>query len=385
MSNNFPTIGQYNLNVLEKGSASFNTLNRINLLPSRNVPFKYYLFGSGAFAVVFKGSIDNKLCAIRCFLSTQDDTISRYKIICSHLKNINASWKTECVLIENEININNKSFPVLKMDWVNGLLINEFVTQNLSNNNVLRTLQIKLVELSESLELNKIGHGDLQSGNIIIIGTPFNFQIKLIDFDGMYVPELANKNSIEKGRSEFQHPKRTAKDFNAEMDRFSFWVMNTALEALQYDKTLWKEVMQGGFNNLDNFLFTIQDFLKPIQSTLFNRLIKINSPSLNFYVSTLKAVCNGTNLDIPKPSLYFENSKHLSVAQNLKTYNTPKFQITTNCISAFVLSSSFTKLGSTPLELDKNTYEGKVILVSNGKETKRIMLYANLSLVEVKF
>lgn len=394
---NYPSIGEYNQVIQKRGGSSFRTLSGINLIPSRTTPIKVYLFGSGAFAAVFKGSINGSTYAIRCFLSAENETIERYIRICNYVSQLNSTWKTECEFIDNEITVNGRNYPVLKMEWINGVLINEFVSQNLSNNNVLSELQNKLVSISEDLEKNKVGHGDLQCGNIVISGYSSNFQVKLIDYDGMYVPELSFKKSIEKGRSEFQHPKRTLNNFNPEMDRFSFWVMLTALEALKIDKTLWREVMQGGFNTLDNFLFTIQDFLNPNQSALFNRLYKLNSSSLNFYLETLKWLCNSEYSVIPPPALYgnsskssksipSEHQKYTPNGQSIdRAVSTNKYKIITTNGTASVLTSTFQRLGSTPLELDKQTYEGKLILVSNGKETKRITLNSHQNLIEIEF
>jgi len=216
----------------------------------------------------------------------------------------------------------------------------------------------------------------------------------------MFVPDLAYKKSIEKGRSEFQHPKRTLNNFSPEMDRFSFLVMITALEALKLDKTLWREVMQGGFNTLDNFLFTIQDFLNPNQSNLFNRLYNLNSSALNYYLDKLKYFCNSEYSAITKPVLSDQKSsptsyiptEHQKYVPNISTNQTidnnvssNKYKITTNNGSASVLTSTFQRLGSTPLELDKQTYEGKLILISNGKETKRITLNSHQNLIEIIF
>jgi hypothetical protein len=400
MAKNYPTIGEYNQIIQKKGGNAFRSLYGINLIPSRTSPIKVYLFGSGAFAAVFKGCLNGTNYAIRCFLTAEDETINRYKTICDYLYDIQASWKTECEFIENEISINGNSYPILKMEWLNGLLINQFVSNHLSDNNVLSELQKKLVSISNDLENHKIGHGDLQCGNIIITGTSSDFQVKLIDYDGMYVPALANKKSIEKGRSEFQHPKRTMYNFSPEIDRFSFWVMITALEALKVDKTLWREVMQGGFNTLDNFLFTIQDFLNPNQSNLFNRLYNLNSTSLNSYLDKLKWFCNSEYSVVTKPVLSGQSSssasyiptdhqKYVPNSSNSqtvdKTVSSNKYKIITNNDSASVLTSTFQKLGITPLELDKDTYEGKLILISNGKETKRITLNSHQNLIEVKF
>ena len=400
MAKNYPTIGEYNQVIQQKGGNAFCSLRGINLIPSRTVPIKVYLFGSGAFAAVFKGSINGSTYAIRCFLTAEDETINRYKTICNYLKNIQASWKTDCKFLENEIYVNDNSYPILKMEWLSGLLINQFVSNHISDNNVLSELQKQLVAISNDLEKHKIGHGDLQCGNIIVTGSSSNFKIKLIDYDGMFVPDLAYKRAVEKGRTEFQHPKRTMNNFSPEMDRFSFWVMITALEALKIDKTLWREVMQGGFNTLDNFLFTIQDFLNPNQSALFNKLYQLNSSSLNFYLDKLKSFCNNdySSITIPILSGQFSNSqndiptahqKYVPTSSNNqivdKTVSSNKYKIISNDNTALVLTTMFQKLGNTPLELDRVTYEGKTIIISNGKETKRITLNSHQNLIEIKF
>jgi len=206
--------------------------------------------------------------------------------------------------------------------------------------------------------------------------------------------------TIEKGRSEFQHPKRTMNNFNHEMNRFSFWVIITALEALKVDKTLWREVMQGGFNTLDNLLFTIQDFLNPNQSNLFKRLYNLKSASLNYYLKKLRWFCNSEYSAITKPVLTsqsssmtsyipYEHLKYVPKSSNSptidETVSNNKYKIITNNASATVLTSTFQKLGTTPLELDKDTYDGKLILISNGKETKRITLNSHQNLIEIKF
>lgn len=398
MAKNYPTIGEYNQLLQKNGGSAFRILNGINLTPSRTSPIKVYLFGSGAFAAVFKGSINGSNYAIRCFLTADDETINRYKIICDYLKSVRSDWKTDCEFLDNEIKYNGNLYPVLKMEWLNGVLINQFVSNNISDNHVLNELQKKLVAISDNLEKNKIGHGDLQCGNIIISGTSTNFQIKLIDYDGMYVPYLENKKAIEKGRSEFQHPKRTYNNFNPEMDRFSFWVFITAIEALKIDKTLWIEVMQGGFNTLDNFLFTVQDFLNPNQSALFNRLYSLNSSVLNFYLDKLKSFCFGDYQSITKPELFGQSStynnnfsrdnkifKPTNFEAVDKIVGNNKYKIISNISSASVLTSTFQKLGFTPLEIEKSQFEGKLILVSNGKDTKRIILNSHQNLIEVNF
>ncbi len=230
---NYPTIGEYNQAIKAKGGNAFSSLGGITILPSRTLPIAVYLFGSGAYAAVFKGNYYGQTLALRCFLSAENETIKRAKIICDYLRNLNEPWLVKSEFLENEICVNRSYFPVMKMDWIDGKLINQFVTAYLDDNRVLSELQRKLIHISQSLEENRIGHGDIQCGNIIIKGDSQNFEVKLIDYDGMYVPQLLGKDSIEKGRSEFQRPGRTLSHFDHEMDRFSFWVIITALEALR--------------------------------------------------------------------------------------------------------------------------------------------------------
>lgn len=389
MTNSYPSVGEYNLTLQKKGGKAFNTLNDIKLIPSFSKPILVYLFGSGAYAAVFKGTLNEKEYAIRCFLSADDETILRYQSICDYLKTINSTWKTNCEFINNEIVINENEYPIIKMDWLRGILINQFVTINLNDNSVLTELQNKIIEISNDLEKKMIGHGDIQCGNILITGYSTNFQIKLIDYDGMYVPDLIGEIAIEKGRSEFQHPKKTLYDFGPKMDRFSFWVIITAIEALKIDKSLWLEVMQGGFNNLDNFLFTVQDFLNPKQSKLFNYLYKLNSNRLNFYLNKLVFFCNSDYSEITKPIICpvkILNSDNTPNNSDLKStskntfveifVDSDNFIITSNTDTVSILTASFQKLGFTPLKLDKNIYDGKTIIISNSILSKQLNLNA---------
>ncbi len=394
----FPTIGEYNQTIQNRGEDAFQTLSNLSFVAATSHPIKIFLFGAGAYAVVFKANQNGKYFAIRCFLTAEQETINRYKTICDYLKTINATWIADCQFLENEIRVNGNIFPVLKMEWVEGVLINQFVSANLTNANTLSLIQKQLVEVSESLEQNKVGHGDLQCGNIIIQGTSNIFKIKLIDYDGMFVPTITSKKSIEKGRSEFQHPNRSPYYFSSDVDRFSFWVMLTALEALKFDTSLWKEIMQGGFNTLDNFLFTINDFRNTSESKLFNRLQQINSTSLNFYSEKLKWFCNHDASQIDKPTLFTQNSNSFntkaedSLPKSTSNNTSPEFSltkkiiITSNKSESFVLNStSFKVIGKTPLEIDLEDCVGKKLLISSGGEVQQITVTESDSIFEILF
>jgi hypothetical protein len=379
----FPTVGEYSRLIQKEPESSFKTLKGIRFIPSRLKPITVYLFGSGAYAAVFKAIVNGKTCAIRCFLNFDVSALHRQKLISKRINEVKLNYFASYSFLENEFKFKNNYLPIVCMEWLEGDLINVFVGKNLNNNSVLTALQLKLISLNNTLESHFLAHGDLQCGNILIVGSSESFSIKLIDYDGMFVKDESLKMAIEVGRSEFQHPKRNYAHYNYTIDRFSIWVLITALEAIKYDKALWKEVMQGGFNTLDNFLFTGSDFQNPIQSKLFSKLYSLNVASLNFYINNLIKFCT-TNLDLVlKPELFSGSSNltsstvadviNVRQSSNTVLVNTG-FLIKSNVPNVKVLSSTFKNLGDAPLILNLADYSGKSVIVSNGNQTVRITL-----------
>lgn len=396
----FPTLSQYNRVIQQQGSGDFRTLNNIFFIPARTSPIKIYNFGSGSFAVVFKALENNKEIAIRCFIGSDNDYVERYRKIDNYLRNIDESWKVNIQFLDNEIKVDGKYYPVLKMDWVDGVLLNKYIDNNLYNNDVLSKLQKQFVKISTNLEDNKIAHGDIQCGNIIvkeINGKPI---IKLIDYDGLYIPFLSGEEQKERGRSEFQHPNRSYFGFNEKIDRFSFWVILCALEALKFDKSLWKETMQGGFNTLDNMLFVGSDFSNPTYSKLFQRISNLNQPSLNFYIAKLQVSLNTSNTE---KLHYFDQKKSLNETDDndshdfndtdnsitsIKESNTNQFarlKITSSPSGASIRNKDFEKIGITPLTVNKYKYINQEIKIISGTKSKSRTIDESSSDIHINF
>ncbi len=388
----FPTLSEYNKTIQVQGANAFRTLNNIFFIPARTVPIKIYSFGSGSFAVVFKALENGKEIAIRCFIGTDIDYVERYRKIDSYLKTINENWKTNIQFLENEIEINGKLYPVVKMDWVEGTLFEKYININLYNNDILSKLQKQLVKTSISLEKNIISHGDIQEGNIIVQEINSKPKIKLIDYDGMYIPDFQQKKQIERGRSEYQHPNRSSFTFDEKIDRFSFWVILCALEALKFDKTLWKEIMQGGFNTLSNMLFSASDFSNPNQSKLFNRLESLNQPSLNFYLEQIKISLINSTVGQVKLFGQIENiDEELQIIENEKPSNIQssnqieQVNITSFPTGASVRNKNFENIGRTPVKIDKSKYLNEEIKIIFGTKSKSIIVDEFSNEIEIDF
>jgi hypothetical protein len=380
----FPSIGEYNQTIISKNGKCLRELSDAIFVPVRISPIKVYAFGAGANAVVFKANYNNRTHGFRCFLNNDSDRVNRAKSISKYLENVYASWKIDYRFLENEINVNGKSYPLIQMTWSSGIDLNTWIGNNLNETEKLNQLQKKLVELSKSLEENNIGHGDIQCGNLLIEETGSILSLKLIDYDGMYIPSLSHLNAIENGRAEFQHPSRNLTHFRPTIDRFSFLVIITAIELLKNDKSLWKSPLQSGFNSLDNLLFSAKDFKNPNSSELFRRARNINSDAVNFYINQLTSAINTDISGINEPILF----KKGSVQETIITVSdivAPGLIRIESDIPAVVLNG-FKPLGQTPIELHKIAFIGKELNVSNGRGSiKKIVIRSSDSIVKVEF
>jgi hypothetical protein len=229
---------------------------------------------TGAFASVYKLACPNqRTFAVRCFLREFGDAQDRYAAISAHLAQVQLPYMVHFTYLADGIRVNRRWYPVLKMEWVDGIPLHTYIAANLQNPVALLTLAEQWVKMAQSLREAGIGHGDLQHGNVLVV----NGQLRLIDYDGMYVPALAGRSSHEIGHRNYQHPERTEHEFGPEIDHFSTWVVYTSLVALSVEPGLWK-THQGGDESL---LFRREDFDQPAASRLLNSLRSAADPRLS--------------------------------------------------------------------------------------------------------
>ena len=416
----FPSIINYE-KAISLGEKSFANLTNIQFTPSSKIgKVTIYTFGAGQFAVVFKAKMSEKNYALRCFQKATKKSLEKYKIVSSYLKKKNLDYFSEFKYYENEIKVEGKYYPVILMEWIDGESIHSYIGKNIKNKKNLSKIQDLLCQLSKDLEKNKIGHGDLQSGNISIINDNGEIKIKLLDYDGIYVPGLSQLESNELGKPDFQHPKRKKEFFNEKIDRFSIWVLLTAIEAIKYDETLWDRISDGGYNDLSNFCFLSEDFRNPNNSKLFDKLINSNHESVEKYAKKLKQFCLEEDVSkILKPKILGTSEKSkkdlveskniildsklkevISTIKDKKNNNeaaveSKETKKITNIKKGYVLINSepegaailnlkLNKLGTTPSQIDLNE---KKVIVSYGKQTRQVNLKkdAKNSEINIKF
>lgn len=218
---------------------------------------------SGGFTTTYRLSNGQASWAVRCFTRDISDLQRRYQSIGTFQSTNNCDFLVEAKFVQNGIKVNGQFHPIIKMKWLDGEPLSNYLAKNYNQKSKIESIIKEFVQLIKKLEDYGIAHGDLQHGNIIVK----NEKLYLIDYDGMYFPDLSGLKVNELGHPNFQHPKRTANEYNKTIDRFSAIVILTALKALIVAPSLWNK-----YDNGDNILFRGQDFSDPSNSKLLQEL-----------------------------------------------------------------------------------------------------------------
>jgi hypothetical protein len=236
--------------------------------------------------------------AVKCFTREVRGRGERYHAISTHLRQAKLPFMVDFEYLEEGILVRGSWYPVVKMRWVEGLTLNDFLKGHVDRPQVLERLAYLWVKLARELRRAGIAHADLQHGNVLLVpgGKSGVLSVRLIDYDGMYVPALADSKSGEVGHPNYQHPDRAREGvYDAEVDRFPHLVIYTALRALLAGgRDLWEKHDTG-----DNLLFREQDFKDPASSDLFRELWQSPDPGVRDLTTRLARACQGKIADAP--------------------------------------------------------------------------------------
>lgn len=246
---------------------------------------------SGGFADVYRvRGADGRDWAVKCFTRPVPGLQDRYAAIDHYLRQAALPFAVDFRYLEGGLRVRGGGFPVVKMPWVEGFPLNEFVSDNLGRVNVLESMLTVWVRLCRRLRESGLAHGDIQHGNVILVpGTQKALLgVRLVDYDGMFVPALAGRPPGEFGHPSYQHPDRAARNvYSADLDRFPHLVVATALRALiAGGRGLWDTHDTG-----DNLLFTEADFRAPGQSKVMRNLWATADPGVVPILAHLVLAC----------------------------------------------------------------------------------------------
>lgn len=228
--------------------------------------------------------------AVRCFLRHVDDQEDRYTHISNFLKSVPHEHIVSFDYLARGIKVNSSWFPVLKMDWVDGPTLEIFIEENLGSRAALKALPSQFLEMYRHLQSTGMAHGDLQHGNILVTSSG----LRLVDYDGMFVPGMEGLFSNELGHSNYQHPGRQPSDFGPALDNFSAWVIYVSLEAIAVDSSLYSKLGGGA----DCLLFRRDDFVRPEQSRAFAELESHSNERISLLARFLRSQIYRRNSDV---------------------------------------------------------------------------------------
>ena len=245
---------------------------------------------SGNFADVYAFQTPQRQWAVKCFTRQIPGLRERYVQVSKYLSQLQLPFMVEFKFLEEGLRIRGQWYPVLKMHWVEGIALNAFVRQQLDKPPVLHTLCQIWVKMASRLREARLGHCDLQHGNVLLVpgGKAGSLAVRLVDYDGMCVPALDLLKSIELGHPNYQHPQRLREGtYGVAADRFSHLVICTALRALAVGgKALWDR-----HDNGDNLLFKESDLRAPAASDLFRELKGMSDPLVGMLAGRLAQAC----------------------------------------------------------------------------------------------
>src|SRR5579859_2752112 len=183
---------------------------------------------AGNFAVTYQLHSAARRWAVRCFHRDAADRAQRYAAISTTLRTLGSDAFVQIAYLPAGIRVGQAWYPVTKMPWLDGRTFNRAVEERLGRPAALHDLEQRFVQLVADLGRRGVAHGDLQHGNILVDPSG---ALRLVDYDGMYVPALRGLKASETGDPNYQHPGRH-EQFDANLDRFSALVIVVALRAL---------------------------------------------------------------------------------------------------------------------------------------------------------
>lgn len=275
---------------------------------------------SGNFADVYQvRGLDGRMWALKCFTRPAAGLRERYLKIDAQLRDARLPFSVGFEFLPEGVRIRGLWYPALKMEWVEGLQLNVFVRQNVDKPDHLKAILGLWVRLCKRLRDARIAHADLQHGNVLLVpGASANtLKLRLIDYDGMWVPALANNPSGESGHQAYQHPARLReRTYTADVDRFPHLVIGCALRALAVaGKPLWDR-----FDNGDNLLFREVDFANPAGSALLRVLWDLDDPTVTNLVALLIASAGRPIGDTPWLDEVLSGDKAAPVSDAVMAY-----------------------------------------------------------------
>ena len=252
---NYPLISEY-IESIKHSEDNFNVLSTLRPVYDEAGEI---VMSSGNFAVVFKMKDESsgKLYAVKCFLREQEGRDIAYQQITDELEYVSSNYLCSIKYFQKELFVDSTvssdtEFPVLLMDWAEGVTLDKYVHQHISDKYALQLITYQFCRMAAWLMTQPFAHGDLKPDNILVSE---DGALVLVDYDGMFVPAMQGQKARELGSPDYRHPLRTEDCFNEHIDDFPLALIGMSLKAIALDSSLLKNNARS-----DSLLFSESDF-----------------------------------------------------------------------------------------------------------------------------
>lgn len=253
--------------------------------------------GGYCVTVPMKKDNDQKLSkCLRIWTRNIPDIKERSMLVSRALKKSQLSYFVDYEYLDQALKLADRTEPGIRMDWL------DEPTITLQNFLFMGPTLLQLKKLAYNfyhmcLDMNKFGfaHGDLSSSNILV--KP-DISLSLIDYDSMYVPEMAGRGFKQQitGTDGFQHRSRHNRIIKANQknDYFSQQIIYIQLLAFTIQPQLCKQIDDKAllFNKKD--LESIRNFKS---SPYYKILFAMKNADITFYLGELEKAINEDDLD----------------------------------------------------------------------------------------
>lgn len=318
-------------------------------------PFCY----TGGFNMVFKLEHQGRKWAFRVWHTPYGEK-ERFQAISNYLNSKKLPYFGEFFYDPKGLLVNGVLHDTIRMEWVDGQLLKDYIKENLYDKEKLLDFAEKFLQMVKTLHRNKISHGDLQHGNILIDS---NNNISLIDYDSVCVPEMEGQEEVVSGLKGYQHPSRfESKKSSLVTDYFSELIIYLSVLAIIENPDLWEKYR---LEESEYLLFSENDFLNLKSSEIYKDLQNL-SPMIKDLLFVLDVYVRNTNYLTIRP---IDEYSFLELNQKVKNeilsfeLNTPR------PVMIQFLTSKIVVLEGDEIELNwKVKNASKVYLLENEQE-----------------
>ena len=263
---NYPSISDY-IEALRDAEDSLSELKDLRLVHDDQ---GHPIMSSGNFAVVFKMQASTgEYHALKCFLRDQEERSERYRMIAEELQYVQSTYLVKFRYLESELfvdvpNTGGEEYPVLLMDWVDGIPLDQYLKTIINKSYEKDLLAYRFSLLARWLISQHFAHGDLKPDNICVRD---DGSLVLLDYDGMYVPALSGRKPLEQGSPHYRHPLRSTLPFDEHIDDYSLSLILLSLRAIAFERCLYYK-----YSSNEYLLFPEKDQMNPYTSPAFKEL-----------------------------------------------------------------------------------------------------------------